>query len=415
MSKSEIIFAYGSLMSVCGIKGLLRSDTPSLFGIRNAFLIWMKSGKRGFAKPSEGLKLSMDLDYFYPLKAKIIDQVDKPPNKGFIGLGLEILAEDFPKVCKREGYKSSYGLKLLKKAKKQNKTIGEFLLDMLKDCDTGSFEDTVRRYRQKLNEIVGVSKHYLPHPIELEDGRVAIAFIAPGKYGTGDRIRSRKGEEGILELRDVIGAFEWCSRYGSDEEFTKYLVECLLGGVHGVYLDDILEPVSRESLAKFDQIQNMLSNYVLKERAEFIDLVFKGNEREYSEKFGKSLTDNLRTSGILNKFKIKIKMKVKRCARASDHFERENKPVAVVSDCLANNKEIEVRYGKKRLLIECISIEDDLLSEYRKNFRSYTDKIRKGEYILLNSVARQKLSVNVDDEVYVILKGRVRISIEQYK
>ena len=401
----EIIFAYGSLMSAYGIKGLLRKRTQSSLNIRNAFLIWMKSGKRGFAKPSRGPRLSMDLDYFYPLKAKIIDRVDKPPNKGFIGLGLEIPAGDFPKVCRREGYKPSYGLKLLKVAKKQNKTVGEFLLNILRDCDTGSFEDTIRKYRQKLNEIVGVSEHYLPHPIELEDGRVAVTFIAPGKYGTGDRIRSRKEEEGILELRDVIGAFEWCSRRGSDEEFAKYLVECLLGGVHGIYLGDILEPVSRKSLARFDHIQNMLSNYVSKERAEFIDLVFKGDERAYLEKFGKSLTDNLKASGILDKFRIEIKMKVKRCARASDHFERENKPVAVVSDCLANNKEIEVKCGRKQLSIECISIEDDMLREYRENFRSYTDKIRKGEYILLNSVARQRLSINVDNKVHVILKS----------
>ena len=169
-------------------------------------------------------------------------------------------------------------------------------------------------------------------------------------------------------------------------------------------MGDILEPVSRESLMEFDYIQALLSNYVLKERAEFIDLVFRGNERAYLEKFGSSLTGNLKASGILDKFRIEIKMKVKRCARALDHFERENKPIAVVADCLANNKEIEVKCGRKQLSIECISIEDDMLREYRENFRFYTDKIRKGEYILLNSVARQRLSINVDDEVYVILK-----------
>ncbi len=307
MSESEIIFAYGSLMSACGIKGLLRSNTPNKLDldITNAFLIWMKRGKRGFAKPSKDLRLSMDLDYFYPLRAKIIKRVDEPPNKGFIGLGLEILAKDFPNVCKREGYNSSYGLKLLEKAKEQNKTVGEFLLDILKDCDTGSFEDTIRRYRQKLSGIAGTSKHYLPHPVELEDGRVAVTFIAPGKYGTGGRVRSRKEEEGILELRDAIGAFEWCSKRDSDKKFAKYLVECLLGGVHGIYLGDILEPISKESLPIFNQIQNRLSSYVLKERAEFIDLVFK-DDKAYSEKFGRSLTDNLKTSGILDKFKIKV-------------------------------------------------------------------------------------------------------------
>ncbi len=49
-----------------------------------------------------------------------------------------------------------------------------------------------------------------------------------------------------------------------------------------------------------------------------------------------------------------------------DHFERDSKPVTVVADCLANNKEIEVRSGRKQLIVECISIEDDLLREYRK-------------------------------------------------
>jgi len=305
MSESEIIFAYGSLMSACGIKGLLRSDTPNAFDIMNAFLIWMKNGKRGFAKPSKDLRLSMDLDYFYPLRAKIIKRVNEPPSRGFIGLGLEIPAEDFPIVCKREGYNSSYGSKLLKKAKEQNKTVGEFLLDILKDCDTSSFEDTIKRYRQELSRIAGVSKHYLPHPIDLEDGRVAVTFIAPGKYGTGGRVRSRKEEKGILELKDAIGAFKWCSERGSDKKFAKYLVECLLGGVHGIYLGDILEPINEKSLARFDQIQNMLSNYVLKERAEFIDLVFKDN-KAYSEKFGESLINNLKTSGILDKFRLEI-------------------------------------------------------------------------------------------------------------
>jgi len=223
MSESEVIFAYGSLMSAYGIKGLLRNRPSSSLNIRNAFLIWMKSGRRGFAKPSEsfGPRLSMDLDEFYPLEGKIIERVTKPPNRGFIGLRLEIPAREFPKVCNREMNNREYGEKLLKIAKEQNKTVGEFLLDILRDCSANSFEDAIRKYRQKLSTVLGSSEHYIPHPVELEDGRVAVTFIAPGKYGTGSNIKSKKEEEGIFELKSVIEAFEWCSGRGSCEKFAK--------------------------------------------------------------------------------------------------------------------------------------------------------------------------------------------------
>ena len=43
------------------------------------------------------------------------------------------------------------------------------------------------------------------------------------------------------------------------------------------------------------------------------------------------------------------------------------------------------------------------MNEYRRNNARYTQKVRKDEYILVNRVAREKLNVEVDEIVNLIL------------
>ena len=112
---------------------------------------------------------------------------------------------------------------------------------------------------------------------------------------------------------------------------------------------------------------------------------------------------NLKVSGILDKFEIDIKLVVKRCAKALDEYEHRGIPLAVIADYLTD-EEIKLRYGKNMISAKCISIEDKRLEEYRKRFKNYTERIRRGQFILLNNIARRKLSVNINENIHIVIR-----------
>lgn len=188
-----MIFGYGSLMSY---KGLSRSikEKKSLLDASKVQI----EGKRGFAKPAMN-KICMDIDDFV-LKGSIIKT---KVEHGYVeGLLVKITQRNFPEFCSREGYMG--GNKLISYSSKFN-SIGEALWKLFQKSIKNDYYRSIRNYRKKLGDILGyTSKHYIPHPLVIENLGYAITFIAPGKYGTGNgNLISRKIEEKISYLMDT--------------------------------------------------------------------------------------------------------------------------------------------------------------------------------------------------------------------
>jgi len=87
------------------------------------------------------------------------------------------------------------------------------------------------------------SSHYIPHPVRLAEAGYALIFLAPGFEGTGaDDVISVRQETGIHTLMSTREAW----RRKPNEDQLAYFLSCLLGGVHGIGMHDLLATVSEE-------------------------------------------------------------------------------------------------------------------------------------------------------------------------
>ncbi len=121
-------------------------------------------------------------------------------------------------------------------AERAGQPIGEFLMEIAR----GTNFDLLT-YRVALRTMIGyTSPGYIFHPIEIDDGRVAIIAIGSGFEGSGDpAIVSRRQQykmDRLLSLdqslRAEIAGFDRAGQIG-------YYAECVLGGLHGVDVSDL--------------------------------------------------------------------------------------------------------------------------------------------------------------------------------
>src|SRR5262249_2368620 len=126
------------------------------------------------------------------------------------------------------------------------------------------------------------SPHYIPHPVGLGDGGAAVIFLAPGLEGTGaDDVISVRQETGILTLMSTREA--WQRKPNEDQ--LAYFLSCLLGGVHGIGMHDLLATVSEEpTLAT--ELSNRLRQIVEQEPERFLMTVGLTPD-DYHRSFGK--------------------------------------------------------------------------------------------------------------------------------
>ena len=283
--KIELIFGYGSLMSY---RGLFR-DASKKINILNAVRVQIKAD-RGFAKPSKSRYYCMDIDNF-KLKGSVIENVPKPDY--IEGLVFQIYQEDFSKYCTREGY--SKGDELITYSSNFN-SISEALWKLSQDTIGNDYYQSISNYREELREkIKYTSSHYIPHPLLIKNLGYAITFIAPGKYGTGNANKqSRKEREEIFHLMNVIDVLK--RNDVNKVEFLEYFLECILGGVHGINIRDIIDSVSEDS-EFFNILQKILTKeLIIEEKKQFANTIF-GNLERYEYIFG-NLDQNLSRSGL---------------------------------------------------------------------------------------------------------------------
>ena len=404
----EIIFGYGSLMSLHGFFGVLR-ERKYLGNIKLLEFnsIHLPIGVRGFAKPTNSL-VAMDVDKF-ELRGHFVQSAFKP-NEGFVGVGLTIPREHFTLVCRREGYPDNLAEILIRKAERQKCSIGEYLFKIAKRVSSDGVLNTtnVGAYRRLLyREINGTSKHYIPHPLVIDE-KIAIIFIAAGRYGTGkESLSGVKVDYGIHEVLNTYECYEYCRRRNLDV-LKNYLVECFLSGIYGVSLHDLIEPLQKINDKKFKhRLKKSVEQRLYKERILFIHYVLNGDIKQFYNKFG-DIKRNIKASGLpmlnIDLPKEVPGLLVKKAPSELDYLEYRSVPIAVLSDyyiSLLSNNLIKIRHKDKVIDIHVHPISK--FDAYAKRHPEYYTRVLLGEYILLNSVARSKLGVNVDETVEIIL------------
>lgn len=238
------IIGHGSLMSGVGLSlsGMLR--------VLRARIIALTQCRRGFAKLSRyGDRFATDLEIAQcPLLGRQVAPSSIPTDEEVEGLALTVPLEDAFLLSKREGYDPEALQRLAKAAQADSLSLADFLWGL----HTAADHDMVT-YRRRLFALTGfTSPHYIPHPVCLNNNEYALIFLAPGFEGTGaEDIISIRQQTGV---RDIMSAAEvW--RRKQNEDQLSYCLSCLLGGVHGVSVRDLLatvdeEPIFAEKLRK---------------------------------------------------------------------------------------------------------------------------------------------------------------------
>jgi hypothetical protein len=241
-----LVIGYGSLLSGYGLLAERRGGSSKLLA-RDAFAVRLTNARRGFAKPStHGHYLAMDLEPMRrgePIVAHAghdgtgQDKTDKIGAGGIGAVGLLFDREWAALIARREEYDSAKFLELLALADAAGAELGEFLLEIAQLVD---FD--LLAYRAELCRLLGyTSPGYIFHPVPLADGRVAIVAIGSGYEGSGDpAVRSRRNELGMDRLLSMREAMEIRSFELDRAGQAGYFAECVLGGMHGLAVDDLM-------------------------------------------------------------------------------------------------------------------------------------------------------------------------------
>lgn len=155
---------------------------------------------------------------------------------GIGGLLLTFDRECAPLIARREEYDPEAFERLIQIAERAGKPLGEYLMGIASDTN---FD--LLAYRIALRTMLDyTSPGYIFHPVEIDDGRVAIIAIGSGFAGSGDpKVISKRQEFGMdrllsieESLRAELPSFDRAGQIG-------YCAECILGGLHGVDVGDL--------------------------------------------------------------------------------------------------------------------------------------------------------------------------------
>lgn len=239
VNRTLLVIGYGSLLSGYGMLAERRGGKSQLIA-RDAWPVVIENARRGLAKPSShGRYLAMDvepIDTTAPIKVRIARGNGGPGEVG--GVLFEFDREWAGKIAMREEYDSATFLRLLDAADRAVRPLGEFLLAL---AETAAFN--LDGYRRELCRMLGyTSPGYIFHPVPLDDGRVAIIAIGSGYHSSGDNaVISRRREFGIERQLTLGEALKLAHMEIDRTGQIGYFAECLLGGLHGVAVGDLVE------------------------------------------------------------------------------------------------------------------------------------------------------------------------------
>ena len=260
-SSDIVVIGYGSLLSGLGLQpyGRLR--------VRGATRVALVNARRGFGKFSQhGDRFAMALEPLRtnePLRARTL-AAEAPAGDAPEGIAFSVRPNDLARLSDREGYSSGALQRLRQEATARRQDVAAFLWSQLEAAgfDTGS-------YRERLYKLIGyTSPHYIPHPVRLNDTQVALTFVAPGREGSGSStvvpVRVRTG---TLELMTAPEAW----RRKPNPTQLAYLLACLLGGVHGVAIHDLLLPLADDARLS-ERVHGALRTEQQHELRRFLDM-----------------------------------------------------------------------------------------------------------------------------------------------
>jgi hypothetical protein len=268
---------------------------------RDAHPVSIRNARRGLAKPSShGRYLAMDIepvDSSLPITASTA--ADK--HDGEIGgLLLTFDREWAPTIARREDYDAYAFERLIGFAERAGNGLGEYLMEV---ASATNFD--LLAYRMALRSMLDyTSPGYIFHPIEIDDGRIAITAISSGFEGSGDpKIVSRRqqfGMDRLLSLEESVRAgvpgFDRAGQIG-------YYAECILGGLHGLDAGD-LAPRFDPDAELVRELAAHLGPIAAGERDRFIEATSLDAAR-YAERFSSvarrapSLTAILELAGVV--------------------------------------------------------------------------------------------------------------------
>ena len=156
--------------------------------------------------------------------------------EGIGGLLLTFDRECAPLIARREEYDAEAFVRLIGLADQVGISLGEYLMEIA----SGTNFDLLA-YRISLRTMLDyTSPGYIFHPVQIDDGRIAIVAIGSGFEGSGDPLipsrRQELGMDRLLSLEEALRIelpdFDRAGQIG-------YYAECLLGGLHGVAVGDL--------------------------------------------------------------------------------------------------------------------------------------------------------------------------------
>jgi hypothetical protein len=128
--------------------------------------------------------------------------------------------------------------------------------------------------------------------VRIDGDRTALIFLAPSFEGTGsDEVISIRQQTG---MRTVMPAGQtW--QHKPNEEQLAYFLSCVLGGVHGVGIRDLL-PRSGDDPQLIAVLTERLQQEIEKEQTQFLETI-EFSAEQYGRAFGEP-EQLLRRSGL---------------------------------------------------------------------------------------------------------------------
>ena len=178
------------------------------------------------------------------MEADTVSPADQPDGR-VEALGLRVSADDGLRLVQREGYRPAAVQAVMERGKADGLGVAEWLWRLAAECG-----HDVAAYRGRLCALTDyTSPHYIPHPVRLHASDsglhdYALLFLAPGRHGTGSpdvtSVRERTGIDGLFTTAET-----WRRKPNAGQ--LAYVVSCLLAGVHGIDVRDLLAGVAPQT------------------------------------------------------------------------------------------------------------------------------------------------------------------------
>jgi hypothetical protein len=282
-----VVLGYGSLMSGYGLMAERRGGASRLVAI-DAEPVLIANARRGLAKPSShGSYLAMDIepvDRATPITARAGS--GRGAAGEFGGLLLTFERSSAAMIARREEYDPAMFERLIGLADDAGARLGDFLMRIAQET---RFD--LLQYRRALRALVGyTSPGYVFHPVPIPDGRIAIVAIGSGFEGSGDdAVVSRRREFGIDRMHSLGAALAITSLEIDRAGQIGYYAECLMGGLHGLAVDDLMQGFDAGSEGA-RELKECLRVVAAGERERFAAATSL-DARDYHARFGAAGTD----------------------------------------------------------------------------------------------------------------------------